>query len=138
MMGDTENPGIVPLTVHEIFQQIENIEDREFLLRVGYIEIYNEKIFDLLDEKKKECTRMKEPTPGEVSVDQRENVATSEEMIMDNYNKGNKVRRTGETNMNERSSRSHTIFRITIESREVGKTCEESAVQVSSLNLVGK
>jgi centromeric protein E len=38
--------------------------------------------------------------------------------------------------MNDRSSRSHTIFRITIESREVGKTDDESAVQVSNLNLV--
>lgn len=136
MMGDEANPGIIPLTIREIFQQIENIEDREFLIRIGYIEIYCEKIFDLLDEKKHECTRMKENTPGEWSVDQREVMATSEEMILEHYHIGNKWRRVGETNMNERSSRSHTIFRITIESREVGKTCEESAVQVSNLNLV--
>lgn len=136
MMGDESNPGIIPLTVREIFQQIENIEDREFLIRIGYIEIYNEKIFDLLDDKKLECQKIHEQVAGEVVVNQREIMATSEDQILQNYEKGNLMRRTGETNMNERSSRSHTIFRITIESREVGKTSEESAVQVSSLNLV--
>lgn len=135
-MGDEPNPGIIQLTVREIFQQIENIEGREFLIRIGYIEIYNEKIFDLLDEKKQECQKIHEPVAGEVMVNQREIVAISEEQILENYNRGNRLRRTGETNMNELSSRSHSIFRITIESREVGKTSEESAVQVSSLNLV--
>lgn len=136
MMGDEPNPGIIQLTVREIFQQIENIEGREFLIRIGYIEIYNEKIFDLLDEKKQECQKIHEAVAGEVMVNQREIVAISEEQILENYNRGNRMRRTGETNMNELSSRSHSIFRITIESREVGKTSEESAVQVSSLNLV--
>lgn len=136
-MGDTENPGIIPLTVHEIFEQIEGIEDREFLLRIGYIEIYNEKIFDLLDEKKPECQKIHEPNPGEVTVNQKEVISTCTTQILEFYEKGNRARRTGETNMNERSSRSHTIFRITIESREIGKEeGEENAVQVSNLNLV--
>lgn len=68
---------------------------------------------------------------GEVSVNQLEIVATSEEQILLQYEAGCQNRRVG-----VRSSRSHTIFRITIESREVGKTDEESAVQVSNLNLV--
>lgn len=136
MMGDDSNPGVIPLTVREIFQQIENIEDRVFLVRIGYIEIYNEKIYDLLDEKKPECTKIHEGQQGEVNVLQREVVINSEEQILQHYDVGNRSRRVGETNMNERSSRSHTIFRITIESREVGKTDEESAVQVSNLNLV--
>lgn len=136
MMGDDTNRGIIPLTVREIFQQIESIEDRVFLVRIGYIEIYNEKIFDLLDEKKAECNKIHETQQGDVNVNQREVVINSEEQILQHYDVGNKSRRTGETNMNERSSRSHTIFRITIESREVGKTDEESAVQVSNLNLV--
>lgn len=136
-MGNENSPGIIPLTVAEIFKQIENTEDREFLIRIGYIEIYNEKIFDLLDEKKQECSKLFEPAAGEgCKPNQREVVATSEQQILENYERGNKLRRVGETNMNERSSRSHTIFRITIESREVGKTSEENAVQVSNLNLV--
>jgi centromeric protein E len=137
MMGEDANPGIIPLTVSEIFTQIESDnEGREFLIRIGYIEIYNEKVYDLLDEKKPECTKIHETLSGEVYVQQQEFVAKSEEDILKHYETGNKYRRTGETNMNERSSRSHTIFRITIESREAGKTSEECAVQVSNLNLV--
>lgn len=137
MMGDEENPGIIPLSVSEIFSQIEsNSEDRVFLVRIGYIEIYNEKIFDLLEAKKPECTKVHESATGEISVQQREFVATSAEEILQHYEEGNKNRRVGETNMNDRSSRSHTIFRITIESRETGKTSDESAVQVSNFNLV--
>lgn len=134
-MGDETNPGIIPLTVREIFEQIANSGDREFLLRIGYIEIYNEKIFDLLDEKKVECTKIHEPTQGEVNVNQREIVANSEEQILHYYERGNKSRRIGETNMNERSSRSHTIFRIWIESRVVGSP-DEDATQVSHISLV--
>nr|CRK86360.1 CLUMA_CG000131, isoform A [Clunio marinus] len=136
MMGSESSPGIIPLTVHEIFEQIENIDDREFLLRFGYIEIYNEKIYDLLLDKKPEITKVQESSNGELQVKQREIIAVSEEQILQNYEAGNQARRTGETSMNERSSRSHTIFRIVIESREAGKTSEECAVQVSSLNLV--
>lgn len=137
MMGTENNPGVIPLTVSEIFKQIENTDGREFLIRIGYIEIYNERIFDLLDEKKQECTKLFEASSGEgCKPNQREIVATTEQQILENYESGNKLRRFGETNMNEHSSRSHTIFRITIESREAGKTSEEAAVQVSNLNLV--
>ena len=136
-MGDEDNPGIIPLTVNEIFKQIEGSEDREFLIRIGYIEIYNEKIFDLLDTKNRECLKLYEAAGGEgCRADQIEYMAISVQQILEYYERGNKARRFGETNMNERSSRSHTIFRITIESREVGKTAEECAVQVSNLNLV--
>lgn len=136
MMGDENNPGIIPLTVQEIFNEIEKIDDREFLVRIGYIEIYNEKIFDLLTDKKTECSKIHDNAHGDIQLNLKEFVTTSEYQIMELYEKGNKIRRTGETNMNERSSRSHTIFRITIESREAGKTDDECAVQISILNLV--
>lgn len=136
MMGDESNPGIIPLTVRNIFDQIELIEGRQFLIRIGYIEIYNEKIYDLLDTKKSECQKIYEVQSGDVTVNQRELVVSSEEQILESYESGNRLRRTGVTNMNDRSSRSHTIFRITIESREDGKADGESAVQVSNLNLV--
>lgn len=135
-MGSESNPGIIPRTVHDIFEQIEHIRGRTFLVRYGYIEIYNEKVFDLLTENKAECTKLQETGPGEVLVNQTEIIASTEDEILNSYEKGNKSRRVGETNMNERSSRSHTIFRITIESREDGKTLEDSPVQVSNINLV--
>lgn len=141
-MGTSHNPGIIPRTVQEIFDQIEQqtgAKERKFLLRYGYIEIYNERVYDLLDEGKPECTKFHEQIPGEVTVNQREVLASTTLDILESYERGNKARRVGETNMNERSSRSHTIFRITIESREIGEngeSREDGPVQVSSLNLV--
>lgn len=133
MMGTEEEPGIIPLTVNEIFKQIELIKDREFLIRIGYIEIYNEKIYDLLMENKQEINKIRETSNGEVMVNQTEVLTSSVQTILQHYDKGNRGRSVGETVMNERSSRSHTIFRIVIESHESGN---DGVYQVSTLNLV--
>ncbi|KAG5322828.1 CENPE protein, partial [Pseudoatta argentina] len=138
MMGTSEEPGIVPLAVEYMFDAITNIPGREFLLRVSYLEIYNEKVNDLLNKNQdKNSTDLKvhEDVNGQVFVKCKEEVTNSPENVLAIMNKGNKSRRIGETNMNERSSRSHTIFRITIESREAGAG-SDGAIQVSQLNMV--
>lgn len=138
-MGDDSDPGIIPQTINEIFHQIQSIADREFLVRISYFEIYNEKIYDLLDKNRPEVTKIYEPVAGEVVIHSTEIVAKSPEQLMAVYNEGNKIRRTAETSMNERSSRSHSIFRVIIESTKNGcGNSEQSAVnvQVASLNLV--
>ncbi|XP_058830445.1 kinesin-related protein 4-like [Topomyia yanbarensis] len=137
MMGDEQELGVVPLTAREIFKEIENSRDRQFLIRVGYIEIYNEKIFDLLD-KSNANLKIFENACGDVTLNYKEVITNCPEQIMQHLEEGNKLKRIGDTNMNERSSRSHTIFRITIESSDVGRTegDENDAVQISTLNLV--
>lgn len=137
MMGTRDNPGIVPLAVDEIFKQMETMPSREFLIRVGYIEIYNEKVFDLLQPNKVELTKFRECN-GEVIFHQMEVIASTADCILEHYAKGNSLRRIGETQMNEQSSRSHSIFRIVIESKEVKNVDNEidEVVQVSTLNLV--
>ncbi|XP_055381414.1 uncharacterized protein LOC129611999 [Condylostylus longicornis] len=138
MLGDEENPGVINLAVKEIFNFIQKSLERLFLLRVGYIEIYNEKIYDLLNKDNKDL-KIHE-TAGEVTVDCTEFIVTNEEDIWKHLQKGNKLRKCGETNMNERSSRSHAIFKLTVESREVQKSqvheTDTEAFQISSLNLV--
>ncbi|KAK8770437.1 hypothetical protein V5799_013098, partial [Amblyomma americanum] len=49
MMGTTSQPGLIPLAINAIFNIIENVPEREYLIRISYIEIYNENIMDLLD-----------------------------------------------------------------------------------------
>lgn len=134
MMGTEDNPGVVPLAIDEIFRQIETMPQREFLIRVGYIEIYNEKIYDLLEPEKTELTKIRENNPGEVSVQQTEVISSTAQSILETYAKGNASRRVGETGMNDQSSRSHSIFRIVIESKDLSSVDE--IVQVSTLNLV--
>ncbi|XP_029734785.2 uncharacterized protein LOC109400725 [Aedes albopictus] len=137
MMGEDSEPGVVPLAAGEIFKEIENIKGRQFLIRVGFIEIYNEKIYDLLD-KSNTTLKIFENQNGDVSLNYKEFITNCSEQIMQYLEEGNKLRRIGDTNMNERSSRSHTIFRITIESRLIDRKEGDvnDAVQTSTLNLV--
>ncbi|KRJ97558.1 uncharacterized protein Dyak_GE12936, isoform B [Drosophila yakuba] len=134
MMGDGQNPGVMVLAAKEIFQQISSETERDFLLRVGYIEIYNEKIYDLLN-KKNQDLKIHESGNGIVNVNCEECIITSEEDLLRLLCMGNKERTVGETNMNERSSRSHAIFRIIIESRKSDRSDDDAVIQ-SVLNLV--
>ncbi|XP_035723714.1 kinesin-related protein 4-like [Vespa mandarinia] len=133
MMGDLNEPGIITLAIEHMFDAIANTLRREFLLRVSYLEIYNEKVNDLLNKSGTDL-KMHEDN-GQIVLKCKEEVTNSPEHVLSIMKKGNKSRRIEETDMNERSSRSHTIFRITIESRETDAG-SDGAIQVSQLNLV--
>ncbi|XP_046978537.1 centromere-associated protein E-like isoform X1 [Vanessa cardui] len=134
MAGTNEAPGIIPLAVFNLFDIIKNIPDRDFLVRVSYVEIYNETLTDLLDLRKN--IKIMETLQG-VKVDATEKMTTSPEEVLEVMRMGKVNRQTGATNMNEESSRSHSIFQITIESREHIEGEEEvGSVNVSQLNLV--
>ncbi|XP_050697310.1 centromere-associated protein E-like [Eriocheir sinensis] len=140
MMGDRNSPGIIPLAIQNIYRSIEDTPDREYLIRASYMEIYNENISDLLagrDPKNRSLT-IREDQSGLVYVaDLKEECANCEKNLLMLMKRGEKNRSIGSTNMNERSSRSHTIFRIIIESRERSQEDgEEGAITVSHLNLV--
>ncbi|CAG9090456.1 unnamed protein product [Plutella xylostella] len=137
MSGTERAPGIIPLAVLNLFDIIKNKEDRDFLLRVSYIEIYNETIKDLLDVDNKEKIKIHETYQGGVKVDATEKVTSSPEEVLEVMRQGEANRQIGTTNMNEKSSRSHSIFQITIESREhTSGSGEGGCVNVSTLNLV--
>ncbi|XP_067424353.1 centromere-associated protein E [Emydura macquarii macquarii] len=140
MMGSDKSVGIIPKAIQDIFKIICEIPDREFLLRVSYMEIYNEIITDLLcDSKKNKPLGIREDVNRNIYVeDLIEEVVVTPEQVMTWLRKGEKNRHYGETKMNERSSRSHTIFRMIIESREndPANTNCDGAVMVSHLNLV--
>lgn len=141
MTGDKDFPGIVQLAVEDIFNTIENSPEREFLIRVSYLEIYQENVVDLLGNLAKHLD-IKENYHGTVFVENlKENVATSVEEVMKEMKKAEVNRHIGATKMNERSSRSHTIFRVIIESHlrtdESGKSDDvDDAVMVAHLNFV--
>ncbi|XP_075565422.1 centromere-associated protein E [Pelecanus crispus] len=141
MMGNEDSVGIIPKAIQHVFKIICEIPDREFLLRVSYMEIYNETITDLLcDIRKKKPLGIREDVNRNTYVeDLIEEVVVAPEQVMEWIRKGEKNRHYGETKMNEHSSRSHTIFRMIIESRErsdpANANCD-GAVMVSHLNLV--
>uniref|UniRef100_A0A0K3CTW3 BY PROTMAP: gi/342319027/gb/EGU10979.1/ Other/SCY1 protein kinase [Rhodotorula glutinis ATCC 204091] n=1 Tax=Rhodotorula toruloides TaxID=5286 RepID=A0A0K3CTW3_RHOTO len=110
LSGNNSNPGIIPQAVSEIFTYIRNHPEKEFLLRASYLEIYNESLKDLLD-----------PTAGPKRFfvhPLREEVVTTEQQVADLLKRGADNRHVGQTDFNERSSRSHSVFQMTIESRD--------------------
>ncbi|XP_045082820.1 centromere-associated protein E isoform X6 [Coregonus clupeaformis] len=142
MMGSSLTPGVIPLAMEDVFQTIKNCPKKEFLLRVSYLEIYNETVTDLLcDSWKRKPLEIREGNNKNVYVaDLTEELVTSPEQALAWIRKGEKNRHYGKTKMNQRSSRSHTIFRMILESRDRGDSASgensDGAIIVSHLNLV--
>lgn len=111
MMGNPDTPGVIPRAVEEIFEVIRAEDDsREFLLRVSYLEIYNESLRDLLEPEGTAKLDIR-IDKGRVQVSGlKEEVVTHPAQVLDTIAKGEKARHVGATDWNERSSRSHTIF----------------------------
>lgn len=135
-MGTPEQPGLLPLSIKSIFQSIEaRDQDCEYLLRVSFLEIYNEVLTDLLDPRAGPLKVHEDPHKGVFVGGAREEIVTSMDEVLSLIERGNQQRHIGETNMNEHSSRSHTIFRMVVESRS-RREVEGEAVKVAMLTLV--
>lgn len=139
MLGGGNEPGVLELAAGEIFANIAQCPNREFLLRVSFVEIYNEMIYDLLGDVKDSMINIREDPKRGVYVPATEIVITDFDSISKALNKGMSRRTVESTAMNETSSRSHSIFKLVVESRE--RACEgqeepDGAVLVANLTLV--
>lgn len=136
IMGNSDQPGLIPLTIKAVFNIIEKMPEREYLLRVSYMEIYNENVLDLLDPDYGKHLHIRENADGQaVVVDLTECTVRSEHEIEEVMKNGESRRHFGSTEANQRSSRSHAIFRMVVESSL--RTDEtDRAVTVGQLNLV--
>ncbi|CAH2018840.1 unnamed protein product [Acanthoscelides obtectus] len=133
ILGNETDPGLFQLVSNQLFQHVADQVDKRYLIRCSYIEIYNEKINDLLDKSNQGLT-IREDIKGNVLLDAREPVVDNVDKVMENMMQGNKIRRVAATRMNERSSRSHTIFRIILESKDANQ--KDGPVHISYLNLM--
>ncbi|XP_027924371.1 kinesin-like protein KIN-7K, chloroplastic isoform X4 [Vigna unguiculata] len=135
MHGDQRSPGIIPLAVKDAFSIIQETPNREFLLRVSYLEIYNEVVNDLLNPAGQNL-RIREDTQGTYVEGIKEEVVLSPAHALSLIAAGEEHRHVGSTNFNLLSSRSHTIFTLTIESSPCGENSEGEAITLSQLNLI--
>ncbi|KAA8516966.1 hypothetical protein F0562_017216 [Nyssa sinensis] len=135
MQGDQRSPGIIPLAVKDAFSIIQETPSREFLLRVSYLEIYNEVVNDLLNPAGQNL-RIREDAQGTFVEGIKEEVVLSPAHALSLIAAGEEHRHVGSTNFNLLSSRSHTIFTLIIESSPYGENSEGEAVNLSQLNLI--
>ncbi|KAF6994911.1 hypothetical protein CFC21_011506 [Triticum aestivum] len=133
MHGDQNCPGIIPLAIKDVFSLIQETPGREFLLRVSYLEIYNEVINDLLDPTGQNL-RVREDAQGTYVEGIKEEVVLSPGHALSFIAAGEEHRHVGSNNFNLFSSRSHTIFTMMIESSDRGD--EYDGAMYSQLNLI--
>lgn len=126
MQGTASSPGVIPLAITDIFSFIRETPHREFLLRVSYLEIYNEKIHDLLSASagnasaaaQEEIKLREDSKRGIYATPLKEEIVQSPTQLLRVIARGDHARRTGSTQFNTRSSRSHAVVQIVVESRE--------------------
>lgn len=134
-----EDRGIIPKVIRHIFNFIDGADkDTKFLVRCSYLEIYNEKVLDLLNlSKEQEGLQIKEdPTKGPYVKDLTtvitKTVAETEKALF----AGLKGRKVGATAMNADSSRSHSMFTIYIETASDDPISGKQKIKAGKLNLV--
>ncbi|KAJ6226145.1 centromere protein e [Anaeramoeba flamelloides] len=155
MTGTEPEPGVIPKTIHKIFELTKSTETINYLVRTTFIEIYNNQIYDLLDpnnvggkyrtvqgwekiklnKNRKKIKICEDPKTGKIFLVGSDTfylgTATSDDCLS-MIQKGEKRRAISSTNLNQTSSRSHTLLTLIIESynKETGEA------KVGKLNLV--
>ena len=115
IIDDLDLQGIIPRMVRTVFARIETAgEHLEFTVKISVIEIYKEKIRDLLDPKKDNLQVHEEKTKGIYIADVTETYVSDEREVYQVMKLGQSNRSIACTNMNAESSRSHSIFILTV------------------------
>lgn len=140
MRGSESDPGMMVLCVRDILEWVVKHPEHRYTLKVAYLEVYNEEINDLLGEQGPASKNLKivseDAAKGAVIGGLVEEIAKSAEDFMAILQRGEASRSYASTNMNAESSRSHTIYRVSIEARDATDPEDAQPQRVSYLNLV--
>ncbi|KAK7945640.1 hypothetical protein WMY93_001368 [Mugilogobius chulae] len=142
MMGrqEQDQQGIIPLLCEDLFTKISdsnNDNNMSYSVEVSYMEIYCERVRDLLNPKNKGNLRVREhPLMGPYVEDLSKLAVTSYNDIQDLMDSGNKARTVAATNMNETSSRSHAVFNIIFTQKKYDSESDNTSEKVSKISLV--
>ncbi|XP_018516661.1 kinesin heavy chain [Lates calcarifer] len=119
-LHDPQLMGIIPRIAHDIFDHIYSMDENlEFHIKVSYFEIYLDKIRDLLDVSKTNLAVHEDKNRVPYVKGCTERFVSSPEEVMDVIDEGKANRHVAVTNMNEHSSRSHSIFLINIKQENI-------------------
>ena len=120
IMGNNDSPdekGLIPRTIDHLFSRIEE-DISNYTVKVSFLEIYNEQIIDLLDNGKKTGLLLREDLKKGVYVENLTEEPTKDSSEAEALlRKGSRIRHIGATNMNRESSRSHSVFTVSLETK---------------------
>ncbi len=143
MMGSPHEKGLIPRLCDALFERIEAAtradEGASFKLEVSYMEIYNEKVHDLLDPAggTRQSLKVREHNILGPYVDGLSTLAVSSFAEIDSLMaEGNKSRTVAATNMNSESSRSHAVFTLTLTCSVYDSMADVRGERVSKMSLV--
>ena len=137
IIDDIEKEGIIPRMIKQVFKNIMlSNGDIEYMVKISMIEIYMEKIRDLLDLSKANLN-VRETKEKEIYIEElTEHYVSTEEDVMELIKLGSENRTTNKTNMNEISSRSHSLVIMTIHQKNI-KTLEAKSGKLYLVDLAG-
>ncbi|KAB8356678.1 hypothetical protein FH972_024254 [Carpinus fangiana] len=140
MMGYGPEAGVIPKICKDMFDRIDKLQldkTNTCTVEVSYLEIYNERVRDLLNPSNKGNLKVREhPSTGPYVEDLAKLLVRSFPEIENLMDEGNKARTVAATNMNETSSRSHAVFTLTLTQRKHDEDTKMDAERVAKISLV--
>ncbi|ATY64151.1 kinesin family [Cordyceps militaris] len=140
MMGYGKEVGIIPNICQDMFSRINQIQGdatTKCTVEVSYLEIYNERVRDLLNPSTKGNLKVREhPSTGPYVEDLAKLVVGSFQEIENLMDEGNKARTVAATNMNETSSRSHAVFTLMLTQKKYDGETKMEMEKVAKISLV--
>jgi len=133
---DYQTRGMIQRALNQVYQSIASKPEAAITVRISYLEIYNERLFDLLNPANRQDMHISVNAEGRVMVKGLTTlVAPTEESALNFLFLGNTNRVVGPHALNRNSSRSHCIFTIDVESR-TRVDCGSASVNYSRLNFL--
>ena len=140
MMGYGEESGVIPRICQNMFERITELQKDKnltYTVEVSYLEIYNERVRDLLNPSTKGNLKVREhPSTGPYVEDLAKLVVRSFPEIQHLMDEGNKARTVAATSMNETSSRSHAVFTLTVTQKRHDVETSMDTEKVAKISLV--
>src|SRR5690349_2908551 len=141
MMGYGKEAGVIPKICQDMFERIDEVQKKDpnvkCTVEVSYLEIYNERVRDLLNPSTKGNLKVREhPSTGPYVEDLAKLVVTGFQEIENLMDEGNKARTVAATNMNETSSRSHAVFTLMLTQKKYDAETKMEMEKVAKISLV--
>lgn len=140
MIGEIDSQGLMLKTFLEVFSKIETYSgQRDYIVKLSYLEIYNEIVRDLLNPSMETLEVREDPGKGVVVAGLSEILATSPEHVVASIRNGNRRRTSEHTEANETSSRSHAVLQILVEHKDKASGIEAEILsgKLSLIDLAG-